>query len=219
MLLHKQQSTDVQSPLSVVDNQLQTSTVSDFHLFRHLKESLRGRAFEDDEDVTVAVNECTEEGGENFFLEGIKTLEQRWALCVALRGNNVEKHLNDFDVSQYFMYFSHYLLNAPLIMSLKVVSFNMHCTDLLQSVSITNRVNVTRCHNGVVRHRHFHSNFSVSRGDSSCSSSRRRSRSSALTTPSSNTYVSRLKPNSITLASSELAPNMFEAGSCQIPLH
>jgi len=27
-----------------------------------------------------------------------------------------------------------------------------------------------------------------------------------------------LKPNSITLASSELAPNMFEAGSCQIPL-
>jgi len=28
-----------------------------------------------------------------------------------------------------------------------------------------------------------------------------------------------LKPNSITLASSELAPNMFEAGSCQITLH
>jgi len=28
-----------------------------------------------------------------------------------------------------------------------------------------------------------------------------------------------VKPNSITLASSELAPNMFEAGSCQIPLH
>jgi len=28
-----------------------------------------------------------------------------------------------------------------------------------------------------------------------------------------------LKPNSITLASLELAPNMFKAGSCQIPLH
>ena len=27
------------------------------------------------------------------------------------------------------------------------------------------------------------------------------------------------KPNPITLASSKLAPNMFEAGSCQIPLH
>jgi len=29
----------------------------------------------------------------------------------------------------------------------------------------------------------------------------------------------KLKPNSITLASSELAPDMFEAGSCQIPSH
>ena len=28
-----------------------------------------------------------------------------------------------------------------------------------------------------------------------------------------------VKPNSITLASSELAPNIFESGSCQIPLH
>jgi len=31
--------------------------------------------------------------------------------------------------------------------------------------------------------------------------------------------VYQFKPNSITLASSELAPNIFEAGSCQIPLH
>jgi len=31
--------------------------------------------------------------------------------------------------------------------------------------------------------------------------------------------LNRIKPNSITLASSVLAPNMFEAGSCQIPLH
>ena len=58
---------------------------SDFHLFRHLKESLHGRAFEDDEDVTVAVNEWIEERDQNFFLEGIKTLEQRWETCVALR--------------------------------------------------------------------------------------------------------------------------------------
>ena len=32
-------------------------------------------------------------------------------------------------------------------------------------------------------------------------------------------HIALLKPNSITLASLELAPNMFEAGSCQIPLH
>jgi len=33
-----------------------------------------------------------------------------------------------------------------------------------------------------------------------------------------NLLIFKSKPNSITLASSELAPNMFEAGSCQIPL-
>ena len=38
-------------------------------------------------------------------------------------------------------------------------------------------------------------------------------------TPRTAPLLVRLKPNSITLASSELAPNMFEAGSCQIPLH
>ena len=40
---------------------------SHFHLFRLLKESLRGRAFEDDEDVTVAVYEWTEERDSKFL--------------------------------------------------------------------------------------------------------------------------------------------------------
>ena len=102
---------------------------SDFHLFRHLKESLRGRAFEDDEDVTMAVNEWIEERDENFFLEGVKTLEQRWKMCVALRGNYVKKHLNDFDVSQYFMYFSHYLLNAP-----RIVIYSVCRIDRFESI-------------------------------------------------------------------------------------
>jgi len=64
---------------------------SDFHLFRHLKESL-WTGFEDDEAVTVAVNEWIEERHQNFLLEGVKTLEQRWETCIALRGNYVEKH-------------------------------------------------------------------------------------------------------------------------------
>ena len=64
---------------------------SDLHLFRHLKESLCGGAFEDDEAVTMAVNERIEERHQNFFLEDVKTLEQRWETCVALRGNYVEK--------------------------------------------------------------------------------------------------------------------------------
>jgi len=47
--------------------------------------------FEDDEAVTMAVNAWIEERHQNFVLEGLKTLEQRWEICVALRGNYVEK--------------------------------------------------------------------------------------------------------------------------------
>ena len=60
---------------------------SDFHLFRHLKDSLRGWAFEDDDAVIMAVNESIEEQEQNFFVEGVKTLKQRWEKCVAVQGN------------------------------------------------------------------------------------------------------------------------------------
>ena len=43
--------------------------------------------------------------------------------------------------------------------------------------------------------------------------------SQQLQTNQSRRVASRLKPNCIALASSELAPNMFAAGSCQISLH
>jgi len=56
---------------------------SDFHLFRHLKDSLNGQAFEDDNAVIMAINEWIEEQEQNFFLEGVKTLVQRWGKCVA----------------------------------------------------------------------------------------------------------------------------------------
>jgi len=44
------------------------------------------------EVVTMAVNAWIEERHQNFVLEGVKTLEQRWEICVALQGNYVEKH-------------------------------------------------------------------------------------------------------------------------------
>ena len=50
---------------------------SDFYLFRHLKDSLRGGAFEDDDAVSMAINEWIEEQEHNFFMGGVKTLEQR----------------------------------------------------------------------------------------------------------------------------------------------
>lgn len=64
---------------------------SDFHLFRHLKESLRGTAFEGDEDVISAVNQWFQDQDEKFFLEGVQALKHRWEKCVQLRGDYVEK--------------------------------------------------------------------------------------------------------------------------------
>ena len=43
-----------------------------------------GWDFQDDEDVTMAVNKWIEERDQNFFIESVKTLEQRWKTCVAL---------------------------------------------------------------------------------------------------------------------------------------
>lgn len=64
---------------------------SDFHLFRLLKDSLRGRVFKSDEDVIQAINEWIQEQEQTLFLNGIKGLEHRWEKCVALLGDYVEK--------------------------------------------------------------------------------------------------------------------------------
>jgi len=60
---------------------------SDFQRSRYLKQSLRGRAFEDDEAVTMAVNKQIEEQDQNFFCDAVKTLQQRWEKCVDLQMN------------------------------------------------------------------------------------------------------------------------------------
>ena len=64
---------------------------SDFHLFRFLKESLRGQKFDSDENVIHAIDDWGEGLHESFFLDGVKALERRWAKCVELRGDYVEK--------------------------------------------------------------------------------------------------------------------------------
>lgn len=64
---------------------------SDFHLFRHLKDSLRGHVFQSDEDVIQWINEWVEGQEPTFFLEGVNALEHRWEKCIQLRGDYVEK--------------------------------------------------------------------------------------------------------------------------------
>ena len=51
---------------------------SDFYLFPKLKSSLRGPQFGSNEGIIVAVNEYLEEQENDFYLEGISKLKQRW---------------------------------------------------------------------------------------------------------------------------------------------
>ena len=62
---------------------------SDFHLSRYLQESLRGRAFADDEVIIMAIDEWIEEQDQNFFCKSVKALQQKWEKSVDLRRNCV----------------------------------------------------------------------------------------------------------------------------------
>jgi len=64
---------------------------SDYHVFRSLKDSLRGQRFGCDEEVIHATNDWFELQDEKFFVDGVKSLAHRWEKCVALEGNYVEK--------------------------------------------------------------------------------------------------------------------------------
>ena len=64
---------------------------SDFYLFPKLKSHLRGTPYESNEGVIEAVNEYLGDQENAFNFEGIRKLGQRWAKCIALKGNYIEK--------------------------------------------------------------------------------------------------------------------------------
>ena len=64
---------------------------SDFYLSPKLKSNLRGTQFGSNEGVIAAVNEYLEDQVNDFYLEGVSTLEQRWTKCIALKGVYIEK--------------------------------------------------------------------------------------------------------------------------------
>jgi len=63
---------------------------SDYHLFPGMKKQLKGRHFSSDEEVISAAG--TWLGGQryDFFLSGLRKLEQRAKKCVELRGEFIE---------------------------------------------------------------------------------------------------------------------------------
>jgi histone-lysine N-methyltransferase SETMAR len=63
----------------------------DYFLFPNMKKWLGGKRFEDREEL-IGETEAYFEGLEkSYFLEGIKKLENRWAKCIELKGDYVEK--------------------------------------------------------------------------------------------------------------------------------
>jgi histone-lysine N-methyltransferase SETMAR len=64
---------------------------SDFFLFTHLKQALRGRHFSSKEDLKKAVTDFLDEKSSNFFENAFSQLALRWQKCAGVFGSYVEK--------------------------------------------------------------------------------------------------------------------------------
>ena len=64
---------------------------SDFHLFRNLKKALRGRRYEDNEEVKTATEQWFTDQPVEFYQEGIRACRIRWQKCIDVGGEYLEK--------------------------------------------------------------------------------------------------------------------------------
>jgi len=60
-------------------------------LFPLLKEHLRGRRYESDDDVIQSVEDFLHEQDELFYQTGNQKLQKRWIKCIEVHGDCVEK--------------------------------------------------------------------------------------------------------------------------------
>ena len=64
---------------------------SDFYIFRHMKKRLRGKHFENADDLREEVNSFLHEQSSDFFKNAFSELIVRWQKCVNVNGSYVEK--------------------------------------------------------------------------------------------------------------------------------
>ena len=64
---------------------------SDYHVFRSLKDSLRGQIFSCGEEVIHTINDWFELQDKQFFVDGVNSLAHRWEKCVVHEGDYIEK--------------------------------------------------------------------------------------------------------------------------------
>jgi hypothetical protein len=69
------------------------SRPSSFGLFSipSCEKFLQGKRFSNDEELKEAVTTWFEEQSKDFFSKGIKSLQQKWAKCIELLGDYIEK--------------------------------------------------------------------------------------------------------------------------------
>jgi len=56
-----------------------------------MKKIFRGKRFSSNEEVKEAVTTWFEEQSKYFFSRGINSLQQKWAKCIELLGDYIEK--------------------------------------------------------------------------------------------------------------------------------
>lgn len=66
-------------------------TPSDYYLFPNLKRWLAGKRFESNEEIEFETDAYFGRLQSDYYLEGLKKLEDRWNRCIALNGDYVEK--------------------------------------------------------------------------------------------------------------------------------
>ena len=64
---------------------------SDYYLFGNLKSHLRGTRFQDDDELKAATEAWLEDQIDNFYFKGIDCLKEKWAKCIEVKGDYIEK--------------------------------------------------------------------------------------------------------------------------------
>ena len=60
---------------------------SDYYPFRNL----RGTRFRDDDELKAATEAWFEDQIDNFYFKGIDCLKEKWAKCIEVKGDYIEK--------------------------------------------------------------------------------------------------------------------------------
>ena len=64
---------------------------SDYYLFRNLKSQLHGTRFQDDDELKAATEAWFEDQIDDFYFKGIDCLKEKWAKCIEVKGDYIEK--------------------------------------------------------------------------------------------------------------------------------